>query len=509
MRASAEAIERPAQGTAPAEQAAIAARLVLAAGGWRVLLLAIALILGIAGRLAYGWGAPLWFDETFSAVIAAQGDAAHLIDWCLNELTGPAFYMPLWAWARIAGTSDAALRIPSLVMALAAPAIILWKGHADRDVRLFWAAATLLWLPGFSAAAEARPYPQLLLLATVQAIALTRLLDRPTTRRALAWTSISALMILTNYWAAIACGVQGIAYVALQRRRALPTWPALLVLLPVMGWASVHLPMVIALTVGGVATGGPGLPPAALLDVPAMLFGVGAGGAIIMIVIGISMARRLRHDGLAALPRDPATLVALSGLVALAAMIAIGLLKPGFAARYLTVAIPPMLLGLALWANRTRVGDPRSVLIVFAMMAAMAAGLTVSTIASVYRDPRHVFNLERPSAWLAARHPARLVMLWDGPIGAQTSVAHLDAIGGFFLRRNGPLTVTVARAGRADDPNRVIAAAARSKDADAILWFANDEMGAARRPDIKRFPPGYACRDFGEDIVTMMVCRRR
>ena len=43
---------------------------------WRGWMLAAALVLGVAGRLAYIGNASFWFDETFSGVIASQRDVA-------------------------------------------------------------------------------------------------------------------------------------------------------------------------------------------------------------------------------------------------------------------------------------------------------------------------------------------------------------------------------------------------------------------------------------------------
>ena len=180
-------------------------------GAWRTAMLSVAALLGIAGRLAYGWHAPFWFDETFSGVIASQRDVGALVSWCLHEVTGPAYYMPLWAWEKLAGNGDIALRLPSLACSLAAPMLIGWKGSRDRDLRLFWATLVLLWLPAQVVAFEARPYPQLFLLGTAQAIAFVRLIERPGTARAAWWAGWTALAMLTNYNALVVGGVAAAA----------------------------------------------------------------------------------------------------------------------------------------------------------------------------------------------------------------------------------------------------------------------------------------------------------
>ncbi|MCA1654835.1 MAG: hypothetical protein LC656_11900 [Sphingomonadales bacterium] len=105
-------------------------------GDWPLLLFLAALPLGIDARISAGWFLPLWFDEVFTGTIAGQATAAGLLKWCLSELTGPAFYVPMWLWAKVAGVGDGALRAPALALSIAAPLLIAWRGHPDRRVRL-------------------------------------------------------------------------------------------------------------------------------------------------------------------------------------------------------------------------------------------------------------------------------------------------------------------------------------------------------------------------------------
>lgn len=475
--------------------------------GWRTPLLAAALILGTIGRLSYSWNAPFWFDETFSGAIATQPSFAALVDWCLHELTGPAFYMPLWLWAKIAGSSDFGLRLPSLLLSIAAPVLILWKGNADRDLRMWWAIFVLLWVPIFVVAGEARPYPQMFLLGVVQAILFVRLLDRPTTARASAWVATSALLILTQYWGVVPCLVQGIAYLGYHRARAVATWPAALLLLPMFGWAYFHLPAVLLFTVGNDLSS-VGLPLSSVLDIPAMLLGVSFSARIVLAAVmgSIAIVVARGHGGMLRL--DPVAMLVLCGVLSAVLALVIAFAKPGFQPRHLTPLMPSFLFGLAVWARWMMVHDPRPVIAAMAMMVATAVGLLLSIFTDAERDPRHIFNLEQPSAWLTEQQPRRLVMFWDGPVGSATSSAHLDQIGGFFLRRAGhAVTVRVARAAADQDPNRVVLAHARG-DA-AILWVANDELPDRRTPRIERYDPRFECRDFGEGLLTMTACRPR
>jgi hypothetical protein len=142
------------------------------------------------------------------------------------------------------------------------------------------------------------------------------------------------------------------------------------------------------------------------------------------------------------------------------------------------------------------------------MMVSSAAGLVLSILTEPDTDGRHLFNLERPSAWLAERHPTHLAMFWDGPIGELTSSSHLNEVGGFFLRRAGkPLVVSVVRAGPDQDANRAVLASAPI--GSAILWIANDRLPDARTPRIERYGPRFECQDFGGGQLTMTACRSR
>ena len=137
-------------------------------------LLACVIALGVLLRLVMGWQAPLWLDETYTGVIAGQASADGLYGWMRRELTGPAFYAPAWLFARIGGVSDFALRLPSLVFALGALALVLWRGTQDLRTRLAWGALMALWWPAVFGASQARPQSMLVFFAVVQAIAFCR-----------------------------------------------------------------------------------------------------------------------------------------------------------------------------------------------------------------------------------------------------------------------------------------------------------------------------------------------
>jgi hypothetical protein len=478
--------------------------------GWRLPLLAAALVLGLGGRIAYSYGAPLWFDETFTGVIATQPTFSALVAWCLQELTGPAFYMPMWAWEKLAGSSDLALRLPSIVLSVVTPLAILCFGHRDRDLRLWWAVFLLLWVPFFAVAGEARSYPEIFALGAAQAVLFLRLIERPSTARASLWVLASSLLALCHYWSVIPGLAQGLAFLAVHRLRAVRTWPALAFFAPMLGWSWFHLPAVLAFTVEG-SSGIDGLPWTAVFDVPEMLLGMGFGGTVVLAVVAATLAQAgLRRDWRGAGRLSPEAVLALCAVGAIGLSLVLAFVRPGFAPRYMMASMPGFLFALALWARWMMVRDARPVVIVVATLLATAAGLLVTILRVPDLDPRHKFELERPSAWLAERSPAHLIVFWDGPVAEASSDAALAEVGGFFLRRSGhPVAVSVARVSAGTEPNRAVLNLAAARPDSAILWFANDSLPDNRKPRIERYDPRFECRDFGGGAVTMTACRRR
>ncbi|WP_304177927.1 hypothetical protein, partial [Phenylobacterium aquaticum] len=73
-----------------------------------------ALLLG-AARLAFAMTEPLWFDEAFTLSIVSRPDGASFWRQVYLDSNGPAFYLIERLWSGLAGRSDLALRIPTLL----------------------------------------------------------------------------------------------------------------------------------------------------------------------------------------------------------------------------------------------------------------------------------------------------------------------------------------------------------------------------------------------------------
>lgn len=470
-----------------------------------------AILVGSINRIVAGLDAPIWFDETFSAVIASQGGFGDLINWCLNELGGPVYYMLLWTWEKLAGDGDLALRLPSLAAALAAPVLILFAGHPDRKMRLCWSGICAVWIPGFAIATEARSYALLFLLATVQAIVFLRLLSAPSLRRAGFWVAVTGAIILTHYFGLFISAIQGAIFIVARRGSVVTTWPALLGFAPVILWMLFHLSFLARLGGAGVAWQSV-VPPRALWFVPELLFGSFAVGYILCAGMAVACVSRLR--GGVARQLTPEALVAISGWLALAVLLGLAMVRPSFTPRYATMVMPAILFGLALWMRSLDRWTPYGAPIILAMMIAIAFGPLRDRLYVPELDHRYGFNLQQPSAWLARENPRHLMFLWDNPTGTASDPARLAEVAGYFFQRAGrPVQVDIAQLPATADPNPYLIARAARQGA-ALIWIYDLNVSSTRGrtypADLRRFAAaGLQCRDFGRLPTTIIACYRK
>lgn len=481
----------------------------------RIFLLAL-FGLAYAAALWLEWvverGDPLWLDEAWTVAIAGQHrwiDFFHQVYWDVNA---PLYYLLMHLWTAVAGQSDLAWRLPSLVLATVTPLAVAVRpveGLPDAD-RLAWAATLALWFPAISFAQEARCYALLLFLSALQTLAFIRLLAAPSTGRAALWASLGALAILTHYDAVIAGGVQGLLYLALHRGRAVRTWPAALAFIPAFAWFAYHLPRIAAFARPDIAWYAP-LGFGDLTKVAGFVAGTPSQLWALAFVASWAILLRVAWPPKDA-PEPPAAapwLAVLAALIAAAALVAIGFFRPSFAYRYLTPEAPGLLLGVVLVA-RLLVG--RRIGAAFA--GVIAAYLVVSGGAVVHglRMAPHRYNYEVASEVLERAHPSRLVFLWDHPVDPILHPEQLQAAGGAFFRRDGdpiPVDAVVLKPG--EDPNRRLLDEA-APPGSAILWVYDPWVhGTAARehpPAVGKLDPAWSCREFGRGRWGIYACSR-
>ena len=142
----------------------------------------------------------LWFDE-IDVVVRAQRPLDVILDtFTAAGENGPVYNLFLWAWVRIAGISEIAVRFPSAVAgALAIPLIyLLGRRLAGRSAGLV--AAGLLAINPYHVwySQEAKMYSFIVVLAILSSLLLVEALNRNTVRLWVSYVAVTTLMFYTH-----------------------------------------------------------------------------------------------------------------------------------------------------------------------------------------------------------------------------------------------------------------------------------------------------------------------
>jgi len=411
------------------------------------LLAAVTMAAVLALRIAAARGLPLTIDETFTAVITGQSSLGDFVREARRDVAAPLYYTILWLLPH--ASSDLALRLPSWLFMIAGSALpLVWRVPGQsRAAAIAWSALLFLWLPGAIFATQARPYALLFLVATAQTIAFARLVDQPTLKRAFAWIGCASLTILTHYMGATLGLAQGLLLLATLRTQALKLWPSLVLLLVPIVETVTHF-QVLASVAGGDANWWPKVTLANLPDYA--IYGFGAFALVaLMLALG---SRYLRRDE--PIPRA-AALASLSGLLALALLIAAGWGRSLIVDRYLTACAPALMLALVTVAS----GEA-------ARLALVGLSAAVALYAAV-AEPIEV--REQSMEWAAEQlipfHPQQLKFSL-GYKGQHTLAVETRArLGEYFFRRAG--VPTNAEMVLTLDGRELVRAAG---DDSAVLW---------------------------------------
>ncbi|WP_304190914.1 hypothetical protein, partial [Phenylobacterium aquaticum] len=315
-----------------------------------------ALLLG-AARLAFAMTEPLWFDEAFTLSIVSRPDGASFWRQVYLDSNGPAFYLIERLWSGLAGRSDLALRIPTLLAVWAAGALPLFvplKG-LSRTARMTWAVLIFAWW-GVGYFLDARCYGLLLAVATGQCLAFGRVMEAPSLRRALIWMTLGALGVLLHYYMLFVVLAQGLIYLGRHRWAAVRTWPAVLVFAPVATWMLRHAPRLADYS-RLASVWHPPVDARRALDLTAFVIGPSQPlmlAVVAVILIAGLLVGRLRpgaspdEDGT---PVAALTLTAAAGVAAFALMLVFGVFGSGLSPRYMIPLAPSLLLGVVLIAR--------------------------------------------------------------------------------------------------------------------------------------------------------------
>lgn len=467
-------------------------------------LASLAWIIALGVRLWAGRDLPLWIDETWTGMIASQPDWAAFWREAWFDVNPPLYYGIMAGWTRLAGLSDVALRLPSLLFVIAAAAIpLFWRGGGLRlSARLCWSTLLILWWPGFEISLDARGYALLLFLSVAQTITCASALSGPPSRATI-WACIASAAILTHYFAIVPAALQGLWI--LTRHRA--QWTQVLIraaapfLIP-FGWLFHHAPRLADYARPDVAW----YEPVTLRHVGAFVqYVMGPPGwSLVALAIALLVPMAMSRKPAAPLPsgHDDWQAVARIGVIALALLLAIGAARATLTDRYLVPVAPSVLLGLVLFVDRMEKARTGFALLILAVLTPLANPAKL-------RDrlvERTAYQFEDGARFLMPHAPQRLTFVWDHPAAKILDTRSLAKLGGFFFARDevaADAHAIVLTPG--EDGNQVLPRAAQG---GAVIWIYNRARNSAARthpPDAKLWP-GWSCRHVHGAWVGTMAC---
>jgi hypothetical protein len=332
----------------------------------------------------------IWLDEATSVwqVQMPFGRMLHTLE--TTDVHPPLHYIALWLTVRVFGTSELAVRLPSLVAATATVPLLYAAGRDLYDRRTGLAAAAFAAVAPFAVwyAQEARMYAFFMLFALVATWLHVRIARRDTSRGTkLGYTAAAAALIYTQYFGVFVVGVQLLALIAIYKRAYLPWAVALVIaIVPVLLFgehqfaaneaAGKGFEQVPSQTGGAIPQGASPGAYAALTNAVWAVFGYHSNASMerlaalwpLLMLLSLALLGRGRSR--------PTVLVAASAAVPAAALFALGQLKPFvFEVRYFIGAVPLVLL---LLARATTSWSPRRatrIVAVGATLVALTAGL--------------------------------------------------------------------------------------------------------------------------------------
>ena len=279
---------------------------------------------------------------TWGMVSAGWSDFRSMLA-SVDAALGP-YYLLMRLWTSLAGDTDLMLRLPSVLFAAAAAAVISVIGIRLAGRRAGLAAGLIFaLLPGVSRyAQDARPYALVMLAAAWSTLVLINLVDRPR-KRGYLWYALSVLVLGLAHVVALALLLAHLLLVVRVRRswRALFGW-----LGAVLAGVSPALPMIYLgqhQSVGQIGW----IPPLTwnrFAETPDRLFGatILAGAVVALALTALSL-------------RPPVQVLTLWALVPAAGLAGAELIMPLWVPRYLLFVLPAWVLLASLAVRRLTV----------------------------------------------------------------------------------------------------------------------------------------------------------
>ncbi|MFL5863519.1 MAG: glycosyltransferase family 39 protein, partial [Solirubrobacteraceae bacterium] len=370
-------------------------------------------VLAAALRFATISSQSYWLDESQAAHELGLSFGAMLRAWNAAEWNPPLYLILAWPWAKVFGTAEAGLRSLSAILGVGLVPLLYLGGRELVSARAGLVAAALAAVNPFMIwySQEAREYMLLVVLCAASLLFFARAW-RTGFRRDLAWWAVlSALALLTQYFAGFLIAAEGLLLVVRLRSRAslIALGAQALVLAPLVPHVIPRFQQKAAfITDQSLTTRIQQVPVSfglnTLFKSPGVSYGLIGAAALAAIVIALLIIgadeRQLRGAGLAAL------------LAAAVLLMPLGLALAGhddYIARALMPAWPPLaiVVGAACAAPGAKL--PGAVLVGVLVAAFVWAGIKID------RDPYY----QRPdwrgvAAALGSHAGTRAIVAYDG-----------------------------------------------------------------------------------------------
>jgi mannosyltransferase len=200
--------------------------------GARELVIALT-VLGAALRFSTLNVQSLWEDEAATLILLHYGFGGMLSHLSASESNPPLYYVLVWAWTHVFGAGPLGFRSFSALIGSATIPAMYFAGRQITTRVGLWAALLSTVNPAmYYYSQEARNYGLLILLSALAYALWLRALREPSGKRVAQWALLSALALLTHYFAAFLFLAQ--AWILMRR----------------VGWRRVWAPVAAVLVVG-------------------------------------------------------------------------------------------------------------------------------------------------------------------------------------------------------------------------------------------------------------------
>ena len=369
----------------------------------------------------------LWYDELVTTQVAARPIGDLLSAVAQREGTPPLYPLVTWAWVRLFGDSDVAIRSLSAVVGTATvPVMYALASRVVGTRRSARVAALLIAVSPMAVwySQEARAYALLLFLGALSLLFVARAIEtraRPAPEATssarldlLAWGCVSAAAVMTHYFAVVLVVAEVAWFVVASRARtrdllrslSIACIPFLVVLTPLVvlalsqrstnqqAWID-NIPLSLRLAEAGRHfASGPGDPDARLLVVSALC--LLAAGAIV-VVRGDDRERRA------------AAVMAALGAAGIALPLMASVVGPDyFIGRNVITSLAPLTVAVAAGVGARRAGRPGAVAITAIGTVSLVVVIAVATSPDLQKPDWRTLG-----ATLGARDVGRVVIVQD------------------------------------------------------------------------------------------------